>query len=1633
MNLPGMHHGSTLRSFLLFALLLCLLAPLGLAAQRPTPIQLPKGTVLTPGLGLKMDCESDAGEVNRFTGFAMQSNSFGENIAMGAIVPFNSRPDTIFLCADDLFRVSLRNGSTNLTGDPNTATTPGAGYAFYRCDPTVTGPTLADIVADPCVADNGLSPFDDLAIGVPPNYAIGDYSLTIANDEVAGFTIPALFAVGGAPQPVVLTLAPITFDHVNPVTFQAIYEGNPIGECVNVATDQRFAVAYLNPVTVGQIDNNPAGCDGLFDVFGGTPELRGGTGYTISIVNEATGEFASLLTPRSEIGHSSIVRYRVPSNGTYRITIEDENSCGLAGGSGITVTHNNAIDCALPVVFNLPIDAGLPGQNICVPVTVENYSAITAFEMTILFDENVLAFTGVQGFNPNLAAGISANGPVSSGGTLPNGNVRFIYFDLGNTPVSIPDGETVFEICFDIVGVLGDRSPLVEVAPEAEFTRDPQVTGRPVINAGEIVVTNQAFLLELTRQNEACDGFNDGRITAEASGAPGPFTFSIRRTFPGPPEVNFRDARTGTGVPSMTTFNGLVDGEYEVRAVSADGQEVISMITVEAGLGLTVSMDVSDQPTCFGDTDGTVRALVAVNGVALVNPVAAGYTFSWGDDPTATGDVRINVGAGQYSVTVTAPNGRCQNDARNGLNQPAEVQVRPDNRPDAVESATCSGTPDGSITVSADGGLGPYDFQWPTGLGVDNNAPGDSSLRNNLIPAAYQVVVTDAMGCTDTANFVVDALKTLFIVSEVDSIACFGDANAVIRVNGSATGAAPVGNYEVNLLNLNNSTTSGFQEITNNSIPFEFDNLSPARYVVVLRDQDPAGCTTTDTFDIGQPELLEIDENIVITNETCTVGMDGSAVAAVTGGRTPYEYRWVNDSLDMAIDTITPGSSLTGLSADTNYVLIVTDANGCLDSLRFRINAPAGANLSVVDTSFISCPGDNDGRLSVVATPPPGATITSITWYSVNADGTLGSPVATGLQTQANLSVGRYAVEVITSNSCSAFQEGFVVSPGEVFLREPALVNNPQCPGDANGSIFLNPGGGTPNADGTYNYVWSTDPFGAPTTNLAFTNLRAGDYTVTITDGNGCQPPFVASFTLVDPPAITTTFTNTPVSCPDDLTMDGTATVVAGFSDGSSGTFDFIFTVTNNTTTGATQATETGLARGPVTVRVTDGVCSESFTDTIRSPEEFVVDVVTTSVSCNGASDGAARVDISGGTPGYDYTWSNATDIDSIIDGLVAGMGFVVDITDARGCTPGPQLFNIAQPDPLTLSVDPVQTTETVRCAGDMNGRIGIFISSVNNNDLAANPYNWSPNVAGSNETLATGLSPGTYRVTVTDVEGCQDSLAYTIGEPEAIIFSVLPIEEPLCFGETTPILVDTAFGGTSNGIQDFTFSVNNDGFRIPVGQNGSAFAGDIVVTVFDSVGCSASQTFSINQPPQIIIDLPEEIVVELGDSLTRLNPLVSPAGDIYSYRWSPAEFLSADSVRNPLIFPFESRDYVLQVTNANDCQAFADIFVEVDANRNVYIPNVFSPNRDGRNEDFRIFACQGVRRVNNVAIYDRWGGLLFNQGNFDPNCLDGIQLWDGLGQNGKPVNPGVFVYVIEVEFLDNRKLVYRGDVTVLR
>ena len=144
---------------------------------------------------------------------------------------------------------------------------------------------------------------------------------------------------------------------------------------------------------------------------------------------------------------------------------------------------------------------------------------------------------------------------------------------------------------------------------------------------------------------------------------------------------------------------------------------------------------------------------------------------------------------------------------------------------------------------------------------------------------------------------------------------------------------------------------------------------------------------------------------------------------------------------------------------------------------------------------------------------------------------------------------------------------------------------------------------------------------------------------------------------------------------------------------------------------------------------------------------------------------------------------------------------------------------------------------------------------------------------------------------------------------------------------------------------------------------------------------------------------------------------------------WTPTDSLSCESCLSPIASPLNSIYYELTVTNLNGCVDTAGIFIHVDKPRDVFIPNVFTPNDDGVNDIFYIFANNNViHQVNKFQIFTRWGELVFSDQGFQPNDPD--HGWDGWFR-GKKLNPAVFVYYAEIEFIDGVKKIYKGDVTL--
>ena len=1457
----------------------------------------------------KAACPDDAGRLLGLSNVSVSNSSL--DVAPSGSVAFADLPETVYLCRGDRFTIDYEEGSGSFggEGDPNPATQPGIAYGLYACTPQVSGPTIADILTDPCIKGGGTEVFssDSLVfLGTPgyfeevPNY---DGSIRNNEDQDVNTYFPG---ADGRPTPQRVIFVPITLDSLtlpDPNTGQRggpVFEGtdttlNPTGTpgCVNVSLDQTVQVVYLNAITVEQPSQSD--CSGSFTVRGGVSEFEDSGVYTIAITSLSGQGQANLQGAADSYAHGDVVNYTVTEPGDYQISVSDGISCEAA------------------------------------PVTV-----------------------------PHAACAVSP--------------------------------------------------------PAADLQ------------------------LEVTTTNVSCAGDNDGTLTVTVSGGQPIYSISYTRTNPTPQQTQ---ATTLTADGSFT-FDELQAGFYNVTVEDDAGIVVDSTgIRIDDGAPFDVDIERVVSGQCDNNNTATLVAVVEVDGNRIVNPTTQGYSVSWSTGAT-TDTVTVTPNR-TYTLVVTDAASGCEVPASITPTRASTLVIDVDDS--TTDAATCSGAEDGSVTVQVDGGVrgdDGYRFVWSDGV----EQTGITAQRNNLNPGDYSVEVFDAAGCSDSRTFNIAADKVLVATIDNNGVSCFGDTDGSIALVASTDGAAPDLPYRAGLLDAAGTEVVPVANITGTRRTFE--NLPAGTYIVVLQDSDPEMCETRDTVVVTEPAELLIDD-VATTDVGCQPGEVSSAEPLFTGGTAPYTFRYLNDSVPQPGDTTRTFDTITvnnlaridTLEPSPFYRVIITDANGCQDSTTFEINSPPQATVQPIETAFVSCPGDSDGQLSVTATPPPGdsISITDYTWYRVTEDNELGEEVAVGRVTGTILEVGLYVVEISLSNGCTSQYFGVVQSPGLVQL-DSVTINPPSCLGSDDGSIFPVFEGGTPNADGSYNYVWS-DLGDEPTRNRDRTGLAAGSYRVIVTDVNGCQPAFDTTFILEEPVGIVGTFSIEDVSCPDDETTDGAATFTAELSDGSTSTFDFSWS-TGETTTNQASSTITNLARGPISVTVTDGECPQVFTDTIGSPGEFAVETLNVQdASCAGLQDGGATVLVSGGTPGYTYQYFGFPDeTTNTLENVAAGI-YPLTITDAAGCVSDTFPIIISEPDSLVLAVDPATTTPTVTCFGDEDGSIGIFIASSNNNPLGENPYSWSDGIAGDGETLATELAPGTYGVTVTDVQGCQDSLNYTIFEPDSITFAVEDILDPLCFGQTTEVRLDTAFGGQGSDLRDYTFMINNDGFLTPADQPGVTFAGPVIVTVFDSVGCSSEQTFTVQEPEEVIIDLPNRILVELGDSLTQLNPIISPANGVYDYRWTaprfepPAPFLSNDSIQNPfLIAPIRNIEYVLTVTNENGCQAIEDIFVEIDANRNVFIPNVFSPNNDGRNDDFRIYACSGVTVIENFNIYDRWGGLIAASDTpIGVSCLDGTPLWNGAapGTDGEPMDPGVYVYTIEVSFIDGVSLVYRGDVTIAR
>ena len=1544
---------------LLIPLFVCLFGTTTiLHAQVPKNISVP--TRVTPAYQPSGDSpEMMCNNAGTFTLGAFNGQSNDTNLA--------GPQDTIFLCRNDQIQID-HNGDFDLSGDPQPATAPGIGWAFYTCAPSIMGDNLPTILTDPCIlpgATNG--------IWVATDQANGDILFNNNGGLQTAFN-------GGLP--ILIHFAPITLD-----AFAAQgFEGTPPGSCVNVNTSVEFKVVYLNAITESGVSANFGNdCLGKFRIEGGYPQWNNQAVYTITITNAADPTIHAVIqTAAAQLFHGADVIFSVPQSGLYDVVVEDGKSCGRT--FQINMASCNATD---NVVFAMPDTVSPPGSTICVPIRVENFDLVGS-SFSLNWDPTVLQYIDVQNANPAIGTFNASNLNTQGTNIGQLGAIIYDQVNLGNV-ISIPDSATLFEVCFNVVGQLGDCTPLTITNAPSAINMEDEFGAAVALTAldGQVCVDFVPLSFTATVINPTCNG--TASIQVSATGGQTPYEV-IRQKIPNG-AVSLMNIATAGGT---VVYTGLTSGDYIIRVTDNNGfgNAVEDTITIDVPT-LGVALDVTSQlPTCNGSADGTVTASVLLGSTPVTNPGPPQFTFAWSpaNVPNPTGAVQSGVTAGNYSVTVTSTATGCTAAASGALGQPAIIN----NQNITVNPASCTGVCNGSISYTATGGTpytntgsNTYDFVWEytpdvatTPLPLANGAGnGNPFVIADLCAGSYFVTITDANGCTSTDEVEVTDLRVVdLVLTSQTNTSCskVDDGTACVEVQESpASGGtyqffwAPVGFTQTNPT----ATTSCY------------DGLAAGSYNVLATDA--VGCADTLTVVISSPPELVID-TINLQQPTCTFQNDGAISTFTTGGSggPNYSFLWSNSAMTSSVNNLVPGT----------YTITVTDVNGCKDSLTFDLALPAPPTVDGVDSVSVRC--GNDGCLTILT-----STGTSFVWQD-----TSGNFLPSITNEACGLNGGIYIVTIRDDQGC-ATQDTLTLGTVELLAFSDTTYLLPSCFGYDDGRISVGVTGGNPN----YTFQWT--PSGQGTATLI--DVEAGAYTVVVTDAQGCT--LTGDFVLDEPPAIVNTFLGSPiqgVSCFG--VCDGVASPIVQYATtpATSGNFSFVWD------NGSTDSLRTDLCAGINVVTITDGgncfLVDQVFINGPTAVSYTTLD--STATSCNATDDGGVCVTGSGGNGGpFTYLWST-NDATACVTNLAAGI-YSVTITDKDGCT-GVYDTEVTEPDPIVLTEG---AGTDIQCFGDSTGVLSVVITGGNTGTFT---YSWSDgtNVVATTAN-ATNLPAGTYAVTATDAAGCTGTLDnLVLADPPPVQGSYLPYDPLLCNGDETTLVIDTIFGGAGGPFQfslDFGVQLSQD-FPITVG------GGEHSITYYDVRNCEFTETITIDEPDPIVVTFnPAEIEIELGDSIV-LQPVITGAV-VDTFIWTPAELLINPFVLNPTAYTFESQTYNLVVQDENGCSGTGSILINIDPNRNVFVPNIFIPgNPSGKNDYFNVYAGSGVKQVNFMRVFNRWGELLYEREKFYPDNDNLAEGWDGR-YKGDFVNPGVYVYTIEVEFLDDRVLLYRGDVTVIR
>lgn len=1022
------------------------------------------------------------------------------------------------------------------------------------------------------------------------------------------------------------------------------------------------------------------------------------------------------------------------------------------------------------------------------------------------------------------------------------------------------------------VGTTADVSGLPIGTYQVIVTDDNGCSDNAFITIEEpLIITVIPSITDLT-----CNGILDGAISVVISGGtPGYLT-------------------SWTGPNGFTSTNqnisALEGGNYTLTITDVNACVEVQNYFVDEPAPIVFTPTIVDV-LCNGNATGSIQvAVIGGNG---------GYTYDWRDDTNtqiSTTDAIVNVGAGDYTLTVTDLL-LCTHTETYTINEISEIFFNAN-----IGLITCFDADDGTIFLAPTGGTPAYTYAW-----IGPNAFNSTNQNISALESGdYTCTISDQNFCSKDTTITLVNPPAIIITESTFDLTCNSDSSGAIDV--VVSGGTPIYLFSW-------TGPNGFVSTDQN-----IADLEAGVYNLMVTDANI--CIVNESYTLDQPSAISVISTI--TDILCKGDSTASIEVLASGGSGTYTYDW----RDITNNLLSITNEIIDVPAG-DYTLTVSDITGCSAIELYTIQEPLQALSLDLDSINISCFGDNNGQVAVAIS---GGTVVTpadyiIEWFD-ESNTSIGT---TAIVT--NLPSGIYTVVVTDLNNCTESDSIEVAEPDEIVVT--FSYDDVLCNGDASGWAMTTPSGGTIAID--YSYEWENvlNPGIVISTTNSINNVAIGDYQVTVSDDNGCSK--TETITIGEPSALSLTFNGVQPLCNGDA--NGQLQVTA-----SGGTVALDYSYEWKDAIGniiGTNALITGLTAGDYTILITDdNACDTLILITLGEPDLLSFTPTIQQISCAGTDDGQISVHIEGGSPNYNAVWTDQFNVtigtDTIISNLAPG-DYTFTVTDQNGCSYN-ESYTITPQNTITLTYNQFTLGD---CSVNPPCTAEAEVIPVGGTGVYTN-YQWVDATGtdlGINNDTATALCSGSYMVTVTDSDGCSGTTLVLINDhtPEDITVSTT---DPICNGDLGTAIAEyvcsdapctiewwNAFTNTSTGLTSNTVQLS---------------AGEYFVSITNATGCTNNVLFTINEPT-VIIPNPSSSDANCASGCDG-TASVSPSGGLapYTYLWDDAAAQTTSTAINLC-----AGNYQVTITDANLCDTTITI-------------SVLSPNAISVVADITDISCQG-------------------------------------------------------------------------